>query len=1325
MDDSKPATVVEPPKLASSSVKGRGKFLLFGARQEVKADDSQSSVDEKVGEKSKEEPKVPPVSFFALFRFATRGELLLNFIGLVAAAASGAISPLLSIFFGNLTQDFVAFTFTLAEAQAGSAEAAAQLPAAAANFRHASAKNATYMTLLGAGMFVCTYIYMHTWVVTSELSAKRIRERYLQAVLRQDPTFFDSVGAGEIVTRIQTDTHLVQQGISEKVALSVFFTAGFVSGFVLAFVRSWRLAIVLSTMLPFMSLIGGLMGKFVSRYTELSLKHVAEAGTLAEETISTIRTAHAFGTQETLAQMYDVFIGKARAVDIKAATLQGGGLGAFYFTIFSAYALSFSYGVTLLNRGEANAGTVVTVFMAIMTGTFSLVILGPEVQAIVLAMGAASKLFTTIDRVPLIDASSPAGLKPTPVTGSLSVSDVRFAYPSRPDVPVLKGVSIEFPAGTMSALVGASGSGKSTILALVERFYDPDPEQGNGEGKARGVVRLDGVDVREINLQYLRAQIGYVAQEPTLFNASVRDNVAYGLLHSAYADSPEAEKLARIQDACVRANAQGFIEKLPEGYDTLVGERGFLLSGGQKQRIAIARAIVADPKILLLDEATSALDTESEGVVQRALDNAREGRTTIVIAHRLSTIKDADAIYVMAEGAVLEHGTHNELLSNPESMYSQLVEAQKLRDEKEETGDGPGAAGSAWSIVDTLPASASTSLESLQKQVLDPARSAKDKGVAALGLFDLFVKLARINRESWRKYMIGAVFAILNGMVYPAYSVIYSKGIIAFSDPDPHVRRHLGDRTALYMFLVAIGSAIAVAMQNYLFGSAAASFTGKLRTLLFRAILGQQIQFFDSEDNNTGSLTANLSDHPQKVKGLIGITLGAIIECIATLATGWIVGLIFVWKLGLISIACSPLLFFTGYIRLRVIVMKDEQNKLSHADSAQVACESAASVRTVAALTAEEHCCARYSESLLRPLQDAKRAAALSSLLYATSQTTVYWVISLIFWYGSVLVSRQECTTFQFFITLMAATFGSMNAGNVFSFAPDVSVAKSAGSAIMKLLESGPGIPPFSPAPSDEAEKSAGHLKFDNVQFTYPTRLGTKVLRGLSFEAKPGQYIALVGASGSGKSTVIQLIERFYEYDAGKISLDGVAIDTLNIQAYRRRMALVSQEPTLYAGTVRFNILLGAVKPEAEVTQKEIEDVCRDANILEFIQSLPDGFETQVGGKGSQLSGGQKQRIAIARALMRDPKLLLLDEATSALDSGSEKVVQEALDTAAAGRTTIAIAHRLSTIQNADLIYFIKDGVISESGTHDDLLRRNGDYSSFVRLQALEMTTKS
>jgi len=324
----------------------------------------------------------------------------------------------------------------------------------------------------------------------------------------------------------------------------------------------------------------------------------------------------------------------------------------------------------------------------------------------------------------------------------------------------------------------------------------------------------------------------------------------------------------------------------------------------------------------------------------------------------------------------------------------------------------------------------------------------------------------------------------------------------------------------------------------------------------------------------------------------------------------------------------------------------------------------------------------------------------------------------LIFWYGSTLVAGLELGMFDFFVSLMSTTFGAIQAGNVFSFVPDISSAHGAAINVLELLDSKPEID----AASDEGivpKEVVGRLRFEGVHFRYPTRPGIRVLRDLSLTVEPGTFVAIVGPSGSGKSTTIQLVERFYDPLVGDVYLDDTKITELNVREYRKNIALVSQEPTLYDGTVKFNILLGATKPIEEVTQEEIEKACADANILEFVRSLPDGFETKVGGKGSQLSGGQKQRIAIARALLRNPRVLLLDEATSALDSQSEKVVQAALDTATKGRTTIAIAHRLSTIQNADCIYFISEGAVSEYGTHEQLLALKGGYYEYVQLQDL------
>ncbi|KAG2121897.1 P-loop containing nucleoside triphosphate hydrolase protein [Suillus clintonianus] len=1264
-----------------------------------------------------------PASFLSLFRYSTRFEIMLDLFGIVFAIAAGASQPLMTFIFGNLTQDFV--TFGLVENEYYQSlqsndpnvieQAQAALNAAASAFRHNAGLDASYLTYLGIAMFVSTYLYMYTWVYTSELNGKRIRERYLQAILRQDIAYFDDVGAGEVATRIQTDTHLVQLGISEKVTIAVTFVSSFVVGFIIAYVRSWRLALALSSILPCIMIIGGVMNKFVSKYTQLSLKHVAEAGNLAEEVISTIRTAQAFGTQKVLSGIYDKDIDITRAVDCKASIGQGIGLGFLFFVIYSAYSLAFDFGTTLINEGQANAGQVVNVFMAILIGSFSLAMLAPELQAITRACGAAAKLFATIERVPDIDSANPGGLKPAKITGEITFKDVKFNYPSRADVPILKGINITFPAGKTTALVGASGSGKSTIVSLTERFYDP----------LSGSVTLDGTDLRELNIKWLRSQIGLVSQEPVLFATTIRGNVAHGLIGTPYEDASDEEKFQLIKAACIKSNADSFITHLPQGYDTMVGERGFLLSGGQKQRVAIARAIVSDPRILLLDEATSALDTRSEGIVQDALDKASAGRTTITIAHRLSTIKDADCILVMGDGLVLERGTHAELLADENGAYFRLVTAQTLR-EGHEDEDLDAAISSqerdleeprSGEILDrksTIRSTGSDVVSQLKETVGDRAPEED------YGLFYLMGRMAGLYREGLRRYFIGSLFAMCNGAAYPASGIIYGRAIAGFSETTNSARRYAGDRNALWFFILAILYGLCVGFQGYYFSSSAAVLTAKLRSMSFKAILRQDIEYFDNEKNSTGALTSSLSENPQKINGLAGVTLGTIVQSITTVVVGMVIGYAYAWKLAIIGMACLPILASAGFIRLQVVVLKDKKNKSAHESSAQIACEATAAIRTVASLTREEHCLDLYRQSLEEPIRKTIRTALWSNMLFAISQSMAFWVIALVFWYGATLVSRLEMTTQSFFIALMTTVFSAMQAGNVFAFVPDVSSAKGAANAIIRLLDSTPTIDAESTeGKSVPSESIKGHIVLENIHFSYPTRPGFRVLRGLSLTVEPGTYVALVGSSGCGKSTVIQLLERFYDPLSGQISLDGEHIDGCNVQAYRQHISLVSQEPTLYAGTIHFNILLGAARSESEVTQEEIEAACRDANILDFIQSLPDGFNTEVGGKGSQLSGGQKQRIAIARALLRNPKVLLLDEATSALDSNSEKVVQEALDKAAKGRTTIAIAHRLSTIQNADRIHFVKDGRVSESGTHDELLARRGDYYEFVQLQAL------
>lgn len=311
------------------------------------------------------------------------------------------------------------------------------------------------------------------------------------------------------------------------------------------------------------------MGVFDQKYEDRILQTVADSGTLAEEAISAIRTVQAFGSQAILAQQYDSHTQIALSAGRKSAVVRGLAMGCFFFILYSAYSLAFRWGTTVILQGHADVGTVINCLMGIFVGSVSLTMLFPEVGPISTGIAAGGKIFQTIDRVPPIDAASNAGLIPGSIQGNITLENVAFHYPSRPDVPILKGISVSFQAGRTAALVGASGSGKSTVVALIERFYDP----------VSGVIRLDGVDVKELNIKWLRQQIGYVQQEPVLFATTIKANVAHGLIGTTFEHATDEEKSRLVRQACIKANADSFIQKLPLGYDTMVGERGFLLSG--------------------------------------------------------------------------------------------------------------------------------------------------------------------------------------------------------------------------------------------------------------------------------------------------------------------------------------------------------------------------------------------------------------------------------------------------------------------------------------------------------------------------------------------------------------------------------------------------------------------------------------------------------------------------------------------------------------------------------------------------------------------------
>ncbi|GAA6027203.1 hypothetical protein JCM8097_002481 [Rhodosporidiobolus ruineniae] len=1259
------------------------------------------------------------IGFSTLFRFHTRSEHLINAVGVICAIAYGIAQPAMALLFGNLTTAFSNYSMALQRSNEDAVNGADELARATNALQNSINTNALNLLYIGLAMFVANFVAIYSWSITGESATRRIRENYLAAVLRQNAAWHDKSGAGAITSRIETDTNLIQLGISDKVTLSVGYISMFFAGLVIGIIINWRLALVMSVIVPLCAILGGVFEFLTAKYKRLQLDAVAKGATLAEEVISSIRSVVAFHLQGTLVKLYEDPNEECLKYGLTSAIGNAATMASFNSVLYGAYGLAFFYGTTLILQGRSDAGNVMGAFFSVLIGAYSLAQLAPTLQAMANASGAATEIFNTIDRVPSIDSASEEGLTPERVEGLIETKDVQFIYPSRPSVQVLHGFTAVFPPGKMTALVGGSGSGKSTTVGLLERFYDP----------VEGSIKLDGVELRDLNLKWLRNQIGLVSQEPTLFATTVAGNIEHGLIGSRFEHESADERRKRVVKAAKLANADGFISNLPLGYDTQIGERGMLLSGGQKQRIAIARAIVSDPKILLLDEATSALDTQSETIVQDALDRAAAGRTTITIAHRLSTIKDADQIIVLTAGHILEsamsnsEGTaHDLLLRSPEGAYSKLVKAQALKEAvvgHEET-DGDKAD----------PDEVVFAPETSDAEVVATGERAPDieEGVVEVvkkyGFITLMRRMLAVNKDLWMHYLVGLVAATTAGCAYPVYAIVFGHTIEAFSDADRSELRSTGNRMALYAFIIAIVVTITTFFQHWTFGVTTEHLAARLRLLVFRSTLQQDIEYFDRPTNSTGALTSSISAWAEKVNNLLGTTTALLVQSVATMVVGIIMGLCYSWRIALVGIAVLPLTLGAGLTEVYLIFMKDEKLKVYYTSSAQMAAEAAAAVRTVAALTREEDICHQYSSRLAEPTHHVRRFLAIAYGFYSLTMASTLWVVALIFWWGAKQLIEGHVSVKSFYVVLEAIIFSSMQAGAVFAFVPQVSAARSAASQIVTLLDRKPSIPasvPLDPSHPPHPPTN-GAVGLDRVLFRYPTRKNVPVLQGLSIEVKPGQFCAIVGASGCGKSTTIQLIERFYDPSAGSVVLDGQDIRTLHLPSYRRDVALVSQEPTLYSGSIRFNVALGlagaGIDPD-EVKQEDVERACREANLHEFIEGLPEGYETDVGGKGTQLSGGQKQRVAIARALIRNPKILLLDEATSALDSQSEAVVQRALDQAAKNRTTIAIAHRLSTVQNADVIFCLNGGRVVEEGTHGELLAKKGLYAELVAQQTL------
>jgi ATP-binding cassette, subfamily B (MDR/TAP), member 1 len=983
------------------------------------------------------------ITYATLYRYATPWDLRCLALAATTAVAAGAALPLMSVIIGNLSGSFADY---FNDHKTSDISAVLQ-------------RHVVYFVYLAAGEFVLIYLSTVLFVYTGEKISSKIRTSYLQAILAKDIAFFDHTGAGEVTTCLTADTNSIQEAISEKVALILNGIASFIAAFVIGFVRFWRLtAICMSTVFAII-LVMGVSSYYITLWNRLSLDHFAAGSNVAEETISSIRLVKALKTENTFASAYDEHLQAALRESIRSRVTLAFMIGSVSCIVFLNYGLAFWMGGRFIGSGETDKAAVLTIIMAIMMGIFAVGNLAPSIQYLSAGVAAGSRIFGVIDR------SSSAPIKPGAklefVRGDLELRNVGHIYPTRPSVIALDNVSFTVPAGKTIAIVGYSGSGKSSVLSLIERFYDP----------VSGVISLDGHDIGSLDVHWLRRQIAFVGQEPVLFNKSIRDNIADGIVDSPYELETKERQEKRIIKAAMQANIHDFISLLPGGYETLVGEKGVLLSGGQKQRIAIARAIIRNPRILLLDEATSALDTSAENIVRAALETAAANRTTIVVAHRLSTIRNADKIVVLDKGAIVEEGNHEFLLAKG-NIYASLVASQRVDNLYENSTSKLDQFDFDWNAV-KIPSwrfkdhiivendgefgaipTGLTWNESSTTIRLPTTTMGKSSSEVQSSLWLVVKFIATLTRQDLRYLILGLIFSTINGAVQPVQGVFFAQAIVALSQPFPGSKNflHTINFWAWMNVMIAIVQLIVLPAQGLMSAICTERLVFKARSRAFRSITQQEIPFFDLEENSIGALTSFLSTKINHLLTLSSQTLNILVSCLSTIIIAVSVSMAVGWKLAIVCLCTVPAILGTGYLRVKSIANFQKSAQAAYQKSAGFACEYINAIRTVASLTMENRILEAYCLQIYAHTKSSLWSNLLNSAYYAASQSMIFLALAIGFWYGGILLSRGEYTLLQVFLILSEIIFSIRSAGTAFAFAGDIAKGGVAAAEIRQLI---------------------------------------------------------------------------------------------------------------------------------------------------------------------------------------------------------------------------------------------------------------------------------
>ena len=1104
---------------------------------------------------------IKDVSVFRLyFHLSEPLEYLLMILGFIGSVAAGAANPVMAYLTGSTTNE--ASSGTQGNIDSMNDE---EKKTFFAEFKKSMDKKVKEFMYYGIAAFVATFMSNFFWEYASLRQMHHLKEKYFARILMQEQGWFDQNNAYEFATKVQVQLEQIELGVGEKFGTIVECIATFVAGLIIAFFASWKLTLIILCVAPFLAISIIYMVSSMRKFIFLSRKAYETAGGVAEEVLYNIKTVVSFGHFDFEKQRFGHYIDLVHRLDTQAGckiAIASAGLNFFYFM---SYFAAIIYARTLLTKddNDIKPGDVMTVCFSTTMAVASFGMMAPNINIIQEACIAASDYFTLLERKEQIDTSQSTYKPPRDsVKGRIEFKNIQFTYPSDENKrKILDDLNLVFEPGQKVALVGESGCGKSTTVNLIERLYEP----------TEGEVLLDGVNINKYDLHYLRSLIGYVQQEPVLFNSPIRDNIIFGrqeLIEREFGG--DTEQL--IRSACKEAYAKEFIDKIPEKYDYVVGVKGSKLSGGQKQRIAIARAILCKPKILILDEATSALDNKSEKNVQRALDNiSNKNVTTVIIAHRLSTIQNADVIYAIKDGKVLEKGTHEELLKL-NGYYAGMVKSQMDgTDNKKDNMNKKDRHSSVYSAMSSnFENELNKSDDEIKKE--KPKKKKKLISVQRGRIFSLY-------RNRKMLVFLASVASFFAGAVMPSAGFNLSNCINAFASGDKDKIKKRGLFHACMYIVIAVCSAgfMALKMRNFrIIGSHLAC---SMRKLVINKYLGMHMGFFDKEENAPGALLARLSIDTTQLHCLILIMIGDIVQTAGSVIVGFVLGLIKDYRLMLIALCFMPFIIISAVVSHYTKQGGRDSYRQINIEAGGILSECVINTKTIFSFNFQKEAVRMYLKVLDLAKKDFLRDSILKGVIIGIGIFSTFCSKATIYHFASVFI-RNETLVFEDMTVCVALSVTvSIGCANGLRGLVFISKAQKSFDSIFRILDTKSEIDVSKEGNENKisAKKIKGKIEFKNVSFAYPTKPDLNVLKGISFTILPGQAAALVGYSGCGKSTIIQLLERFYDVKdgQGEILIDDINIKDYNLLELREKIGLVSQEPVLFKRNVYENILYG------------------------------------------------------------------------------------------------------------------------------------------------------